>query len=344
MLHAGQGERAWACVSEELEARLESAVAFGIFESFSRAKTIAEAVPSELRAIELGIFEARMESLLQRAHPAIERAEALLPRIDALPESPERTRLLIRARVAAATPRPLVDELEDARDMLLRANRLLDASGWAKRERPMFVVRTRLMLGFVHYRMDEYAEAVSIAEQVVAFTRAAGMEREVGNALYARAMFDELAPPEDQVERYETARAHLCPRRTPIQYSFTLSALVPHLLTLGRVQEGLAAAKEAFDLIVQVGSREVTLARWTRGIAFAHAGLWHDAAADFATAEAEYVERGRPYDKADMAAWRMLATSRLGQHERAAEFERRLGDARESVNPWVQAQLGWTAR
>ena len=344
MLHAGEGARAWACVSAELEERLESAVAIGIFEPFSLAREIADAAPSERRAIELGLFEARMESLLQRARPAIERAEAMFPRIEALEAGPERTRLLIRALVAAATPRPLVDELDDAREMLVRANGLLDTSGWAERERPVFVVRTRLMLGFVHFRLGEYAQAVSIAEQAVVFTRAAGMEREYGNALYARAMFDELAPPEELVERLEAARRHLCPRLTPIQYSFTLSALVPHFLALGRVEEGLSTAREAFDLIVQLGSREVTLARWTRGIAFAHAGLWHDAAADFATVEAEYVERGRPYDNVDIAAWRMLCATKLGQHERAAEFERRLGSERDTVNAWVQSQLGWAAR
>ena len=272
MRYAGDDEGAWRCAAHALEDHLDSGAGFGIFERLAVVRQIAAAAPTPFRAAELEIFESRAESALQRARPAIARAEATLARVDALPSGAERDRLKIRALVAAASPRALLDELEEARELLLEAGRLLVTSGWDKRERPIFLVRSRLMLGFVHFQLGEYPAAIAIADAAIASTRAAGDPREHGNALYARALFDAEAPAEELAARYRAALDVLDPTTMPLQVAFALGAVVPHLIALGRLDEALEAARQAVDLSEQVNSREVTISRFNRGVAFARAG------------------------------------------------------------------------
>ncbi len=333
LLAAAQLERAWTCAVSQLESHLDSGSALGVFDSLSLVRDVALRTETRERRIELAIYEARVDSLLQRADKAIEAADRCLSEIRDLGESPDKKWLLAHALVAAGTPRALVSREDEAVGQLEHALELLPGLG-----RPAFELKARLMLGFVHYRMRSFVLAVEHAGRAIKIADAHCTQDKQGHARYALALFSGDADASTAARLFDEALALLSEERAPIQRAFALGASVFPLLELGEFDEAIRRAESNVELLERYNSREASLAKETLGRALARAGRWREAAGRLAEAEAEFRERGRSYDVEQLATLRLLCLLYVGDYAAAANVARHVGDG-EHWESWMKEAL-----
>jgi tetratricopeptide (TPR) repeat protein len=335
LLHTHRFEEAWQSALMGLETHLDGGSTVGVFDSLDVLRRVVRASSREEWELELRIYEARVDSLLQRADKAIAAADACLLEIDRLPEGPVRRRLRAHALVAAGTPRALVAREDEAVVQLQEALSILPEI-----ETPMLELRARLMLGFVHYRLGRYAEAVRHANLAVRLADNHCSRAKQGHARYALALFDGDAPPRRSLELFDDALERLDDTSSPIQRAFALGGSVHPLLDLGDSAEAVARALENLEILDRFGSREATLAKETLGVALARSGNWIDAASRFAEAEVGFRERGRSYDQDKLTLLQFVCMARLGDVAAARRFAEAV-DTKDPppLQPWVIEEL-----
>ena len=331
LLHTRQFDEAWGRASAGLDAYLDSGSTVGVFDSLDVLRSVVQAGSRADWELELRIYEARVDSLLQRAEKAIAAADACLRDVEALPEGPARRRLRAHGLVAAGTPRALVAREDEAVVQLEEALSIL-----SELETPTFELKARLMLGFVHYRVGRYDEAVRHAELAIRLADDRCSPAKQGHARYARALFDGDALPSRALELFDAALDRLDETGSPIQRAFALGGSVHPLLELGELDEAVTRALENLEILDRFDSREATLAKETLGIALARSGKWLEAASRFAEAEQGFRERGRNYDRRKLTLLQFVCAARLDDPEAARHFALAVeNDDPTPLYPWV---------